>query len=128
MEQPNGPSEPDEVVNNSQVPMEDNKTLKDAYSTKAATIFGIFQIIIGVVSFFGEIYGTYVYGDAGFLFFAVASAFLCVSGGIAIGGAQSGNKCLVVAIDHNDGQFFRAMEWLMFFFRPPLPPMVFQWF
>ena len=38
-----------------------------------------------------------MYGDAGFLFFAVASAFLCVSGGIAIGGAQSGNKCLVVA-------------------------------
>ena len=31
-------------------------------------------------------------------------------------------------IDHNDGQFFRAMEWLMFFFRPPLPSMVFQWF
>ena len=32
-----------------------------------------------------------------FLYFAVASAFFCVSGGIAIGGAQSGNKCLVVA-------------------------------
>ena len=31
-------------------------------------------------------------------------------------------------LDHNDGQFFRAMEWLMFFFRPPLPSMVFQWF
>ena len=31
-------------------------------------------------------------------------------------------------LDHNDGQFFRAMEWLMFFFRPPLTSMVFQWF
>ena len=31
-------------------------------------------------------------------------------------------------VDHNDGQFFRAMEWLMLFFRPPLPSMVFQWF
>ena len=31
-------------------------------------------------------------------------------------------------LDHNDGQFFRAMEWLIFFFRPPLPSMVFQWF
>ena len=31
-------------------------------------------------------------------------------------------------LDHNDGQFFRAMEWLMFFFRPPLLSMVFQWF
>ena len=28
-------------------------------------------------------------------------------------------------LDHNDGQFSRAMEWLMFFFRPPLPSMVF---
>ena len=34
----------------------------------------------------------------------------------------------VPGLDHNDGQFFRAMEWLMFFFRPPLPSMVFQWF
>ena len=28
---------------------------------------------------------------------AVPSVFFCVSGGIAIGGAQSGNKCLVMA-------------------------------
>ena len=53
MEQENGPSA--QVVNISQDPMEDNKTLKDAYSTTAATIFGIFQTIIGVVFFFGEI-------------------------------------------------------------------------
>ena len=31
-------------------------------------------------------------------------------------------------VDHNDGQFFKAVEWLMFFFRPPLTIMVFQWF
>ena len=62
MEQPNGPSEPDEVVNNSQVPMEDNKTLKDAYSTTAATILGVFQIISGVVFFFGEIDIIHSYG------------------------------------------------------------------
>ena len=35
---------------------------------------------------------------------------------------------LILVIDHDDGQFFRAMEWLMFFFRPPLPSMVFRWF
>ena len=29
--------------------------------------------------------------------FGLGSVFFCVSGGIAIGGAQSGNKCLVVA-------------------------------
>jgi len=28
--------------------------------------------------------------------------------------------------DYNDGQFFRAMEWLMVFFRPPLRSMVFN--
>ena len=56
MEQHNGPSAPQQVVNISQVPTEDNKTLKDAYSTTAATILGVFQIIIGVISFFGEVY------------------------------------------------------------------------
>ena len=55
MEQENRPSAPQQVVNISQVPMEDNKTLKDAYSSTAATILGVLQIIIGVVFFFGEI-------------------------------------------------------------------------
>ena len=59
MEQQNGPSAPQQVVNISQVPMEDNKTLKDAYSTTAATILGVFQIIIGVLSFFGEVYMSF---------------------------------------------------------------------
>ena len=64
MEQQNGPSAPQQVVNISQVPMEDNKTLKD-YSYTAATILGVFQMIIGVVFFFGEIdiiqsYGPYL--------------------------------------------------------------------
>ena len=36
---------------------------------------------------------------------------------------------LCLYIDLNDCQFFRIMEWLMFFFlRPPLTSMVFQWF
>ena len=35
---------------------------------------------------------------------------------------------LLCPLDHSDGQFFSAMEWLMFFFRPPLTTMVFQWF
>ena len=41
-----------------------------------------------------------VVGVLGAVFLAVValpSVFFCVSGGIAIGGAQSGNKCLVVA-------------------------------
>ena len=55
MEQENGPSAPQQVVNISQVPRENNKTLKDAYNTTAATILGVFQLIFGVVFFFGEI-------------------------------------------------------------------------
>ena len=53
MEQQNGPSAPQQVVNISHVPI--NKSLKDAYSTTAATILGVFQIIIGVIYFFGKI-------------------------------------------------------------------------
>ena len=41
--------------------------------------------------------------------------------------ARQDNQLGDTEVDHNDGQFFRAMEWLMFF-RPPLPSMVFQWF
>ena len=59
MERQNRPSAPQQVVNISQVPREDNKTLKDAYSTTAATILGVFQIIIGVLSFFGEVYMSF---------------------------------------------------------------------
>ena len=104
MEQENGPSAPQQVVNISQVPMEDNKTLKDAYSSTAATILGVLQIIIGVVFFFGEIdisfriivltcnFSAFFPFSLPFMFL---SAFFCVSGGIAIGGA-SGNKCLMV--------------------------------
>ena len=54
MEHQNDPSAPQQVLNISQVPMEDNRTLKEAYSTIAATILGVFQIIIGVISFFGR--------------------------------------------------------------------------
>ena len=63
------------------------------------------------------------------------------------------NVILRLGLDHNDGQFFRAMEWLMFFLGhhcrqwffngfdkvgpsplnvflgvQPLEPMVFRWF
>ena len=31
-----------------------------------------------------------------------------------------------IVTDYDNGQFFRAMEWFMFFFRPPLISMVFN--
>jgi len=88
MEQQNEPSEPEHAVN-----MKHKKNLKDAYSTTAATILGVFQMIIGVVSF------SVVCGLLGSMFLPYALPFVifCVSGGIAIGGAQSGNKCLMIA-------------------------------
>ena len=109
MEQQNEPNEPEHVVNISHSPMKHNKNLKDAYSTIAATILGVFQMIIGVVSFSGEIdiiwnhshtyHVSAVYGLLGSMFlpFALPSMIFFVSGGIAIGGAQSGNKCLMIA-------------------------------
>ena len=50
------------------------------------------------------------------------------STGFPLRDAESSINLKVDILDHDDGQFFRAMEWLMFFFRPPLTSMVFRWF
>merc|ERR1712013_253953 len=92
MEQQNEPNEPEHVVNISHSPMKHNKNLKDAYSTIAATILGVFQLIIGVVSF-SVMCGLM---NSVFLPFALPFVIFFVSGGIAIGGAQSGNKRLMI--------------------------------
>ena len=73
MEQQNRPSAPQQVVNISHVPI--NKSLKDAYSTTAATILGVFQIIIGVFSFFGEVYVIQKHGPD-LIFFSWRCIFL----------------------------------------------------
>jgi len=103
MKQPNEPSPPQQVAYVVQTPTtnvrDDNEAIKEAYSVNAATFLGIAHIICGIIAFSCEIdvlvwtrlppgtLGTGIW----------SSVFFFISGGLAIGGAQSGNKCLVVA-------------------------------
>ena len=95
MEQPSDPSAPHQVIYIVQAAKE-KVNIKDAYNVKAATVLGIIHIIFGLISLGIEITNLVVYSDS------VAtgiwtSVFFFISGGLAIGGARSGNKCLVVA-------------------------------
>merc|ERR1712218_575800 len=95
MEQPSDPSAPHQVIYIVQAAKE-KVNIKDAYNVKAATVLGIIHIIFGLISLGIEITNVVVYFDS------VAtgiwtSVFFFISGGLAIGGARSGNKCLVVA-------------------------------
>merc|ERR1712083_923132 len=95
MEQPSDPSAPHQVIYIVQAAKE-KVNIKDSYNVKAATVLGIIHIIFGLISLGIEITNLVVYSDS------VAtgiwtSVFFFISGGLAIGGARSGNKCLVVA-------------------------------
>merc|ERR1712088_573654 len=95
MEQPSDPSAPHQVIYIVQAAKE-KVNIKDVYNVKAATVLGIIHIIFGLISLGIEITNLVVYSDS------VAtgiwtSVFFFISGGLAIGGARSGNKCLVVA-------------------------------
>ena len=104
MKQPNEPSPPQQVAYVVQAPTnvrDDNEAIKEAYGINAATFLGIVHIICGIIAFSCEIdvllwsrprlppgtLGTGIW----------SSVFFFISGGLAIGGAQSGKKCLVVA-------------------------------
>merc|ERR1712223_1158469 len=101
MKQPNEPSPPQQVV--VQAPTnsrDDNAAIKEAYSVKAATVLGVVHIICGIIAFSCEI-DVLVWpsrGPPGTLGTGIwSSVFFFISGGLAIGGAQSGKKCLVTA-------------------------------
>jgi hypothetical protein len=70
--------------------------IKDAYNIKAATALGVIHIICGIIALGSDIAGL-VNGLDAFASGIWTSVFFFVSGGLAIGGARSGNKCLVVA-------------------------------
>ena len=102
MKQQNGPSAPTRVVYVVQEPRRgkvDKKAIKDAYNVKATTVLGIAHIICGIIAFSCEI--DVVVSLSGPRFTVGAgiwsSVFFFISGGLAIGGAMSGRKCLVVA-------------------------------
>jgi len=105
MKQPNEPSPPQQVAYAVQAPTtnvrDDNQAIKENYSVKAATVLGVVHIICGIIAFSCEIdvlvwtTGRLPPGTLGTGIWS--SVFFFISGGLAIGGAQSGNKCLVVA-------------------------------
>jgi len=93
----NAPSAPHQVIYIIQAPKE-KVNIKDAYNIKAATALGVIHIICGLIALGSDIAGmvngkmSLVTGTG-----VWTSVFFFISGGLAIGGARSGNKCLVVA-------------------------------
>jgi len=91
----NAPTAPHQVIYIIQAPKE-KVNIKDAYNIKAATALGVIHIICGFIALGSDIAGMvddYMSLATGIW----TSVFFFISGGLAIGGARSGNKCLVVA-------------------------------
>jgi len=87
---------PNQAIHVVEAPNE-KANLKDACYTKAATVLGVLHIICGVISLGAEsafLDSKYSIGVGAGIWTAV---FFFISGALSIGGAQSGNKCLVVA-------------------------------
>jgi hypothetical protein len=91
----NAPTAPHQVIYIIQAPKE-KVNIKDAYNIKVATALGVIHIICGFIDLGSDIAGMvddYMSIATGIW----TSVFFFISGGLAIGGARSGNKCLVVA-------------------------------
>merc|ERR1712165_607334 len=95
MEQPSDPSAPHQVIYIVQAAKE-KVDIKDAYNVKAATVLGIIHIVFGLIALGSDILGM-VNSNVPLATGIWTSVFFFISGGLAIGGALSGNKCLVVA-------------------------------
>jgi len=91
----NIPAAPHQVIYIIQAPKE-KVDIKDAYNIKAATALGVIHIICGLIALGADI-AVMVDGHMSFASGIWTSVFFFISGGLAIGGARSGNKCLVVA-------------------------------
>jgi len=88
-------SSPHQVIYIVQAPKE-KVDMKAAYNIKAATALGIVHIVCGFIALGSDIAGM-VTSNFAFATGIWTSIFFFVSGGLAIGGARSGSKCLVVA-------------------------------
>jgi len=91
----NAPPAPHQVIYIIQAPKE-KVNIKDAYNIKAATALGVIHIICGLIALGSDISGM-VHGNMTLATGIWTSVFFFISGGLAIGGARSGSKCLVVA-------------------------------
>merc|ERR1712015_18739 len=72
------------------------QSVNESYNARAAIILGSIHIVCGVIAMVADIVGI-VYGNAPFSTGIWTSVFFIVSGSLAIAGARSGNKCLVIA-------------------------------
>merc|ERR1711934_1346525 len=91
-EQQNVPNSPNQVTH--------KVNIKEAYNVKAATVVGVIHIICGIIALGADIWGMNTALSSRYYVAGLgigASVFFFVSGGLAIGGARSGNKCLLVA-------------------------------
>jgi len=96
MEQQSEANVPHQVIYIIEAPKE-KVNIKDAYNVKAATVLGLIHIICGFIALGSDI-ANIVNGDVAAAATGIwTSVLFFVSGGLAIGGARSGNKCLVVA-------------------------------
>ena len=93
--EPSAPQPPHQVIYIIQAPKE-KVNIKDAYNIKAATALGVIHIVCGFIALGSEIAGL-VNGPFSFVTGIWTSVLFFVSGGLALSGARSGNKCLVVA-------------------------------
>jgi len=91
----NAPPAPHQVIYIIQAPKE-KVNIKDAYNIKAATALGVIHIICGLIALGSDILGM-VNSNVPLATGIWTSVFFFISGGLAIGGARSGNNCLVVA-------------------------------
>ena len=71
--------------------------LRDVYNVKAATVLGVVHIICGIIALSSDIVVMVDDSNISLAAGIWTSVFFFISGGLAIGGARSGNKCLVVA-------------------------------
>merc|ERR1712168_31815 len=70
------------------------KNIKESYLAKAATTLGGIHVACGIAVLIASITGIMFHA---FSIGILAAVFFIPTGGLAIGGAHSGNKCLVVA-------------------------------
>ena len=75
---------------------EKRQGVKESYNARAAIILGSIHIICGVITMVADIVGI-VYGNIPFSTGIWTSVFFIVSGSLAIAGARSANRCLVIA-------------------------------
>jgi len=90
------PTTPNQVIYIIEAPKE-KVNIKDAYNIKATTVLGVIHIICGLITLGADLGHMFNTPMSGGILGYLTPVFFFISGGLAIGGARSGNKCLVVA-------------------------------